>query len=237
MNGDEVFDQMAQKYSECKTYSDAGRVEGTLGLVTFKTYFVRPDKFRFEFKQQARNGTGSAAIWTKGNRVCEFYDYEGKVELRENLSAALAIAGGASQGASYLVPTLLMPDQSGKGASLWKLQPYIFAEHRNISERNCHRLCSTNEEAPFTAELWIDKLGLKLRKLEIEFQPSTPEERAAYAEARQRDPIWIQSHVEELAKQLSADPLSSIEATVAQTTYTNVAFDREIPDDVFDVSP
>ena len=169
LNGDEIFERMAQKYGDCGTYSDSGKIEATRGVMTFKTYFVRPNLFRFEFSHQSEETGLSEFIWSDGNELFTSYNNDFNHLPCDNIPRLLDEIGTAAQEASYLVPMMLMPDYAGP-AALINASPYVQIEHTSIADRSCHRIKSTNPEASYVADLLIDSLGYKLRRMIIEFK-------------------------------------------------------------------
>lgn len=160
---------MSQKYGDCGTYSDSGRIEGTRGAMTFKTYFVRPNLFRFEFNHHSEETGISEFIWSDGNELFTSYNTDFNHLPCDNVPGLLDEIGRAAQEASYLVPMMLMPDYCTP-AALINASPYIQIEHTSIADRSCHRIKSTNPESPYVADLLIDSLGYKLRRMHIEFK-------------------------------------------------------------------
>jgi hypothetical protein len=78
----------------------------------FKTAFVRPDRFRFEFSDSFPNSTKyhRYIIAATGSDVSTWWDIRPGVERAESLSMAIAGATGVSSGSAYEIPTLLMRD-------------------------------------------------------------------------------------------------------------------------------
>jgi outer membrane lipoprotein-sorting protein len=168
LDGEEVFERTSQKYADCRTYSDSGRIEGSLGVVTFKTFFVRPNLFKFEFNRRLLDEDTSGVIWSDGNGLYNTYNHDLDAAPSDSFSSLLTEIGSAAQEASYLVPMMLMPDFAGESA-LVNAGPYQSVEHTSIADRSCHRIRSTSPEFPFKADLLIDSLGYKLRRMIIEF--------------------------------------------------------------------
>lgn len=168
MNGDEIFERMAQKYADCGTYSDSGKIESAVGVMTFKTFFVRPNLFKFEFALASQEHEKAGTIWSDGNQLFTNYSHDLNQLPCDSISSLLTEIGEAAQQASYLVPMLLLPDFAGSD-SLANASPYVQAEHTSIADRSCHRIKSTNQAMSFVADLLIDSLGYKLRRMTIEY--------------------------------------------------------------------
>lgn len=164
MDAQEVFERASEKYADCRTYSDVGSIEHGSDSESFKTFFVRPNLFRFEFK---KDDSAPGIIWSDGN---EYFSTLNKdldhVPFDRYSSLLLSIKDSAGD-ASYLVPTLLMPEYAGE-STLRNAGPYVFVDHTSIADRSSRRIRSTNESYPFKVDLLIDSLGYKLRKLILE---------------------------------------------------------------------
>ena len=119
----ELLAHMAEVYAGCRSYRDAGTVKMVPGTnmpvpieeQIFRTAFVRPDRFRFEFENavhRARN-----IVWRNGSEVRAWWAFSWYPESPESIGDAIAGATGISSGAAHTVPQLLMPDE----VSGWKL--------------------------------------------------------------------------------------------------------------------
>jgi outer membrane lipoprotein-sorting protein len=136
-----VLREMIAQYESVSSYQDSGVIrvvqadssliadlgnhhvrsisftDGT--FVSFKTYFVRPRKFRFEWKNSFLKMSREAAIWTEGKRVYSWtpamsrddgsYSLSGGRDLRFKLEEARR----PSAGAAFIIPSLLMPKDVG----------------------------------------------------------------------------------------------------------------------------
>lgn len=197
MKGDEIFERMHQKYADCRTYSDSGSIESDNGRMTFKTYFVRPNLFKFEYAHYPNHHPDapetSGTIWSDGN---EFFSTNHDLNHVpcENIASLLLEIGNAAQEASCLVPMMLLSDYAGPQC-LSYAEPYVQAEHTSVADRSCHRIKSSNPEFPYSADLLIDSLGYKLRRMSIEFKTGLK----------------------------------------AEVLFSNVTFDREISEDIFNL--
>ena len=77
---DDILERMATTYATCRSYHDQGVVktvfikdrERRLVRKPFRTAFVRPDRFRFEYEQ---DGVKQVIVWRHGRSVrswCRF---------------------------------------------------------------------------------------------------------------------------------------------------------------------
>jgi hypothetical protein len=117
MNAQAILHNLIKRYSTCQTYSDVGFSE-TKGQpkprLDFRTYFCRPDKFRFEWTDYhpyfgKSTGPQHYALWSDGKKVYTCYHFN-DYQVRETGSLLLAVAGatGISSGAAYFIHSLLL---------------------------------------------------------------------------------------------------------------------------------
>ncbi len=178
--------RMARVYRTCRSYRDGGEVRtilltdgGRAGSDRpFRTAFVRPDRFRFQFTDPGLGERSSEYIvWTDGAVVRSWYDAQPGVRNAGTLQEALRGAAGISGGSSVRVPGLLLPGSIGEGP------PIIAAERiQDSSDRGvpCFRIRGKSQRTPYTLTmgaqtltvqdesitLWIDRATLLLRKVE-----------------------------------------------------------------------
>ena len=164
--GSEVLRRIREAYADCESYRDEGEVRTVFvskdglkrtDLKTFKTAFVRPDRFRFEFK--ARRGEvewNQYVIWADEDGVRSWWTIEQEVEYPTSLGLAIAGATGVSSGSAYYVPNLLMPDLVG-GRGLLPDGSKVIGEEL-LDGLACHKV-----EDPDGMTLWFDKEELLLR--------------------------------------------------------------------------
>ena len=118
---------VAERYAEARSYADLGVVTirfelgGTPYEIRrpFRTAFVRPDRFRFEFYEDA--GVGPAQhyiVWQEGERVATYSLARRAATRQESLGSAIAGGTGISGGSAHAIPTLLLP---GMFADDWRV--------------------------------------------------------------------------------------------------------------------
>ena len=193
----QVLAAVLERYAEFSSYRDCGQVttrfthlNGSHGHTTmrlFKTAFVRPDRFRFEFLN--RHGGEKWAryvVWAEGKKVMTWWDVESRLEHLESLNMAVAGATGVSGGAAYTIPAPLMPAEIG-GAMLTdldRLTRLISLGDEPLREVACYRLQGwfpprppqpdeeeQAVEGPLT--LWIDRGTFLIRRMEQQTQFDT----------------------------------------------------------------
>ena len=125
----EILKLVVDKYGNCKSYQDAGVVQGSMVNSQFRTYFERPSKFSFEFKYSDQPTYG--AIWCDGSN--EFLSYDNflfKEKTHIDASLPFGAAVGATNGLVALVGNLLMPNR----LTLRKLSDMKTAEVAEVLE-------------------------------------------------------------------------------------------------------
>jgi len=195
--------KMARVYRNCRSYRDSGEVRTTLltgdGRAgsdrPFRTAFVRPDRFRFQFTDPGLGERSSAYIvWTDGTDVRSWWDAKPGIRNAGTLQEGLGVAAGISGGSSNRVPALLLPGSVGEGP------PLIAAERiQDGSDRGvpCFRIKGKGQRTPYTLKmgaqtltvqdesitLWIDRATLLLRKVQDNktFDTYTSESVTTYA--------------------------------------------------------
>ena len=170
----DVLDRMARTYAGCRSYYDSGVVKtlfvGASGSRTveraFTTAFVRPDRFRFEFKETQGDGEAIRYIvWRRGTEVYKWWDFWSVVERRETLNLALAGASGVSGGSAHSVPALLLPNEVG-GRRLTDMTAAKRLEDAELDMVDCYRIEGKLGDSRRT--LWIDKKTFLLRRIDTQ---------------------------------------------------------------------
>jgi len=170
----ELLERMAKTYADCKTYRDSG-IARTLFVQAdrdhiveklFSTAFVRPDRFRFEYKEKKndQNKRGHRFIvWRNGKDVQSWWDIDPKIKRPLSLGRALSLASGVSSGSSRNVPALLILEEVGG------LQPTDFTNTKRIEDAmldkvDCFRIQGQSVSSPMT--ICIDKKTFLIRRID-----------------------------------------------------------------------
>jgi outer membrane lipoprotein-sorting protein len=199
----EILERMAKIYAKCKTYQDTGCVTIVFtsadGQHTdkrpFSTAFVRPDRFRFEFKSSFDGSKWHRYIvWAEGKDVRTWWDIRPGVEKQSSLSLGLAGPTGVSGGSAHTIPSHLMPDSIGgkrftdltelklledaklggvdcfriKGKLVINLDPTELERVRKKVRKVTGKDPTPSKRGPET--LWIDKSTFLLRRIDEETQ-------------------------------------------------------------------
>jgi hypothetical protein len=151
MNPEEILAAMAEMYATCTSYRDAGRVttrfidrdgRSRTSIKPFTTAFVRPDRFRFEYRDRIGEADGEwdrYLIWAEGGWVRAWWDVRPGVEEPESLDLALAGATGVSGGSAHAVPSLLLRG-AVTGSRLPRLVGVVSLGDTDLDGVACYRL-------------------------------------------------------------------------------------------------
>jgi len=172
-----IIDHMAEVYKSCESYSDSGVVRTTffkkagkrVDEKPFTTAFVRPERFRFEFRSTFPGPWAKPMryiIWANGRDVRIWWDVRPGVRKKASLSLALAGAGGVSGGSAHTVPALLMPGQV-RGRRLTDLRQLERIEDADLNGVRCFRIRGRYDVPgmePFT--IWISQGTLLILRID-----------------------------------------------------------------------
>jgi hypothetical protein len=171
-SGLEVLTRVAATYAHCKSYHD----EGVVKIVytgsgrkrveerPFRTAFVRPDRFRFEYADTDPQGTKRRHIvWRKGADVRTWWDAEPGLRDEGSLGAALAGATGVSGGSAHTVPALLMPEEVG-GRQLTDMTDLKRIGDAQHEDADCYRLEGMYGDLQRT--VWVERRTLLVRRID-----------------------------------------------------------------------
>jgi len=174
LTAQQVLERMAKAYANCKSYRDSGVVKTVFieanGQRTvekpFTTAFVRPDRFRFEYKERSPDGRESRyLVWRQGKDVQTWWDVTPGIKKADSLGLALAGATGVSGSSAHTVPSLLLPQEVG-GRRLTDMTEVKRIEDAKLGEADCFRLQGMYASNPMT--LWIDKKTYLVRRVDTQ---------------------------------------------------------------------
>ena len=170
IDGVQIVKRMAARYASAKSYRDEGAVRSisrlkngqTQEINTFRTFFVRPKKFRFEWNDVGGPQNGDLNIvWTGGDEVFSYSPLLG-MEKEEDLDMAIAGATGISRGAAHSIPVLLFPDKSGFRVT--EMNRITLTGEERFEGANCYVVKGFHPFG-FAIELWIGKDDFLLRRI------------------------------------------------------------------------
>jgi hypothetical protein len=179
----EILERMAKVYANCKSYRDSGVVT-TLFIKgkskrtvekPFTTAFVRPEQFRYEFKQGTSGKGRRYIVWSNGKDVRTWWDLGRKLGKPESLALAVAGATGVSDASAITIPTLLMPDLVF-GRRLTDSTEAQRVENAKLDKVECFRIEATEDvnssiddkevHARISRRLWIDTMSYLVRQID-----------------------------------------------------------------------
>jgi len=171
----QILDRMANTYQNCKTYRDSGSVKivfvdsGGKRAVErpFTTAFVRPDQFRYEYKDKVSGERpyDRYIVWAKGKEVKSWWDVAPGVKRPESLGLALASATGVSGGSAHNIPALLLPKEVG-GGRLNELTALKRLDDARLDDAVCFRVQGNYGQVPRI--IWIDQSSFLIRRVDQE---------------------------------------------------------------------
>ena len=172
-NATSILNNMFRVYSRSTSYQDEGilvttRDEptgGTIEKMPFKTFFKRPNLFRFEWTDYGATKLGrTKMIWFDGKQAFTYWEPD-YYEKEESLNLAIAGVSGVSDEAVNTVSDLLMPDRTTR-STLKKLVNVSVLGEEIFEGVRCYRI--KGKEGNSSLELWIGKTDFLLRKLRKE---------------------------------------------------------------------
>jgi outer membrane lipoprotein-sorting protein len=174
LTAQQILDKMAMTYGSCRVYRDSGVVTNDFGprpgsgatyprhvdIKPFRTAFVRPDRFRFEYDDAVPEKP--YIVWKQGDEVRTWWHLRPKADKAESLEYALAGATGVSGGSAHTIPALLMPDSIG-GRKLTVMTDLKRQPDETLDGTLCFKLEGKFAVVPTT--LWLDKATFLLVRM------------------------------------------------------------------------
>jgi hypothetical protein len=181
-----LLGRVRRVYAEARTYRDAGVVtttffkpDGAVMMVSrkpFTTAFVRPDRFRYEYTEERREGERPSRYLVARDAAREvrtWWDVTPGVRTGRDLSLALAGATGVSSGSANTVPSLLLTGAAERDVGDWtRRRPVERLADAETAGRTCLRFSATigaRPNAPASGSVftyWVDAESLLLRRIE-----------------------------------------------------------------------
>lgn len=184
-----VVQRMLKRYETITSYEDRGTVRvvpqrpsvaahsrGRMPnledefAVDFKTYYVRPDLFRFDWRRPATEQRESR-IWSDGANFYSWMPEAGSgdssftLAKRGSLNVNLEASRGPSRGANYFIPTLLMKDAGyvSFADALSSMKRMSIVGQERVDGELCFRIEGLIMHEQFV--LWIGKKSNLLRRI------------------------------------------------------------------------
>ena len=170
-----ILNNMFRVYSRLTSYQDEGVLVstndeptgGTIEKMPFKTFFKRPNLFRFEWTEFNITKLGRKnVVWSNGTEAFMYWEPD-EYEKKESLGMAVAGATGISLGTVNTISTMLSPDKFGSSLLKSTLKPSLLGEDVFEGVR-CFHLKATEAQHPI--ELWVGKSDFLLRKIRREMK-------------------------------------------------------------------
>ncbi len=168
-----ILDQMSSVYANCQSYQDSGVVNTRIIKESgnhsserpFTTAYVRPERFRYEFKSMPAGGLGNRRfiIWSDGKDVQLWWDVRPGIEKPASLALALGGANGVSGGSSIMIPAFLLTRQKMLTVAAAITDAKLEADDR-LEGIECFRITGKYGDHPMT--LWIDKQCYLIRRID-----------------------------------------------------------------------
>jgi len=176
-----IVQKMLQRYETCSSYEDIGTVKTSYSgadvraarKYTFKLYFQRPGRFRFECvdcgpqrKYVIWQNIDKAYLLLERKNPERHHDWLGRYIAERYRSLAAAIGAGAdvSAGAAHTVPSLLIEDLRGMFVGVADLTDLAIVDEEAFEGVDCYVIEGRNPNSgPW--QLWIDKKEFLLRKV------------------------------------------------------------------------
>jgi len=186
-----ILHKMFRVYSRLASYQDEGilvttndeATGGTIEKMPFKTFFKRPNLFRFEWIDYGITKLGrTKLVWFNGKEAFTYWEPD-RYEKEESLSLAVAGASGASSRAASTVSDLLLPGEL-RTSTLNRLVKVSLLGEDVFEGVRCYRITASEVDDPI--ELWVGKNDFLLRKLR--------------RETKLDDMLWIRERFEERSK-------------------------------------
>jgi hypothetical protein len=172
----EVLSNVANVYASCRSYRDEGEVttrivrHALVGSHTtrqpFRTAFVRPDRFRFEFRQMTVGPEDEWPLyvtWSNEGRTRSWWTYQPQVRVLDSIKSGIAAATGVSHGSGHTIPSLLLRDlelrsplPAAERVSTFQREPW--------DERDCIRLDFFSRPNQ-TSSMWLDANSLLVLRI------------------------------------------------------------------------
>ena len=177
LTAQQIFDKMVTTYVTCKSYRDSGAVTNDtgpqttgerfprhVGVITFRTAFVRPDQFRFEYDDPTPEKP--YIIWAKAGEVRTWWYIRPGVETPPSLADAVAGATGVSGASSHTIPTLLLPDLPDriKRRKLTSMTDLTRLPDEALDNAPCFKLEGKVSNQPTT--LWLEKATYLITRID-----------------------------------------------------------------------
>lgn len=168
-----IVEKMAAQYANASSYQDTGVVEDVKGegagqsvtVIKFKTFFVRPHFFRFEWTDRSvvTSEERLNVVWNDGKQTYGYYSWDDAgIEKKEDLGLGIAGATGISRGSAHVIPALLMEEVGG--FRLPETSNVSLLGEEKFEGEDCYIVRGYHPHN-FPIDMWIGKRDFLLRKV------------------------------------------------------------------------
>lgn len=233
MNAESILQAVQEKYLSISSYSDFGTVDTVPGHTPteFRTYFVRPSKFRFEWREWhpyfgKKKSSNDAAIWSDGNECYEWF--LGKLE-RTDRASAVAGATGVSSASVLMILGVLYPELIDYNDPWLKMRDIEQLEDEKIRSHSCLHLMGTTTKRN-DQEVWIGKTDYIVHRLRTRAEITAEEIRLMAEECEQSGVNNFSTADEQIVARNFCDEYNYHEITINQPLSDDLfAYDSSKP--------
>ncbi|HXI12320.1 MAG TPA: DUF2092 domain-containing protein [Thermoanaerobaculia bacterium] len=168
----QLLRMVASVYSTCESYRDSGQVvmifrgpESWTTVKPFKTVFVRPHRFKYEFTDGNFGGiTRRYVVWSDGESTNSWWTIRPSVRRFKTISEAIAGPTGVSGGSAHRIPTLLLGTK-GTGNRITDMkEPMVVGTQVLDNGRTTYVVDGKNNQGG-KVRVWIDKVSHLLLRI------------------------------------------------------------------------
>ena len=230
----DILKKVKAKYLSLKTYSDEG-TETTPGqpALEFKTWFVSPKKFRFEWGDAASadsvENSVQAAVWSDGVTCHEQFLESRRANTVEDSIAACA---GMSGGSILMVLNLLMPGVVQVNKFWLDMKNPVLKDSCTVNGFDCHYIVGDSESAGDT-EVWIACDSLLVQRINEKMIISTEQAQSIRAEAViALEAMGVVADSPVMKEALAGFPVKEY-TFVKSFSFKNIVVDAPIAENIF----
>lgn len=252
----EIIERVKARYASCRSYEDTGQQstrfthEGSGSAPRFRTTkkkfrtaFVRPDLFFFEFREV---GLGPESEWEYGV-VCatpsgtqRWWSLRSPHDKPGDLSNELGAFAGVSRGTSVVVPSSLIPTLR-TASPLPDPETATLLDDMDLDGVRCHRIEGKNHPMRLAKIAWVEAETYDLRRtdersdLTEQSMSKMHEDSRKRLQAEVKDPEKLASilaRLDKAEKERNCEPF-----TTEITTIWHPRMDHDINPAVFEFTP
>lgn len=182
LSAEQVLSKLAATYATCRSYRDSGVVSNAfdpqhVDVKPFRTAFVRPDQFRFEFQSAlgpdpSPSSKNAYIVWSKAGAVRSWWYVEPAVERYSSLADAISSATGVSRGSAHTIAALLMPDRI-RGAKPSSMTDLTRLPDETVDGAACFKLAGRYGFGNQPRTVWIERATYLIRRIVDENRSAT----------------------------------------------------------------